>query len=275
MDVGYPFQRILSFEVDNDDKTLSRFYFKARTKSSIDHGVTQEVFLKVWRADVVDIESVESEWMSHHQAYKAGVPVAAPILSGLARSTCCCGIDYLLFAVAFIKEDRIETIEQLWQFCRSLVETVLTLHQKAKMLHGDLKLANLRWSDGLVRLIDFEHAQDITNATWAPGTVGYQAPEIMDGMPCSMRTDAFSVGKVISKRLEKLKEDYLLGQQKHLCDILRNISLRLTDSNPERRWTLSKALDVIQDKHVQRMTVTLPASGEVQTKNTPVISPLH
>ena len=83
-------------------------------------------------------------------------------------------------AVEFIPTDLydMETSKKLWQFCLSLMDTVLALHQQAHMLHGHLKPANLRWWQGVVRLIDFEHAQGIAQAQWAPGTDGFQAPEI-------------------------------------------------------------------------------------------------
>lgn len=63
-------------------------------------------------------------------------------------------------AVEFIPTDvhDMETSKKLWQFSLSLMDTVLALHQKAHMLHGDLKPANLQWWQGVVRLIDFEHA---------------------------------------------------------------------------------------------------------------------
>ena len=50
--------------------------------------------------------------------------------------------------------------------------------QNAKMLHCALKPENLQWNQGVVSLIDFEHAQDIANSSWAPGTEGYEAPEV-------------------------------------------------------------------------------------------------
>ena len=166
-----------------------------------------------------------------------------------------------MLAVEFFHEDKIETTEQLFHFCCSLIKTVLTLQEKAKLLHCDLKPANLLWGNGMVKLIDFEHAQDITDVAWAPGTVGYQAPEILNEMPCSKGTDAYSVGKIISTRMEIFQKDSLLAQDKQTCDILYQVSLRLTDSKPERRWTLSEALHAIKDMPSYGVTPFHPLHG--------------
>lgn len=50
--------------------------------------------------------------------------------------------------------------------------------------------------------------QDIAaNATWAPGTEGYQAPEILEDLPCSTKTDAYSVGATIAIIMEAFGRD--------------------------------------------------------------------
>jgi hypothetical protein len=82
------------------------------------------------------------------------------------RSTCARrGCKYLVMAVDFIKQDPIKTILDLWHFSCSLIQSVFTLHEKAKMLHdGDLKPPNVLWKGGIVWLVDFDHAQDIEQA---------------------------------------------------------------------------------------------------------------
>ena len=112
------------------------------------------------------------------------------------------------------------------------------------MLHGDLKPANLRRSDGIVRLIDHEHAQDIGKAEWASGTVDI----ILDELPCSTMTEAYSVGKTISRQMEDVpKENLRRPQHEKVWDSLHDVSLKLTDSNSEKRWSLNKARHAFQD----------------------------
>ena len=255
LDLRYPFDTFLHFTdsgIRVDEQTVSPFFFRGRsTTSPTLLGVTpnQEVFLKVWKTDDVDIGAVHSEWIHHRRAFEAGVPVATPVLSELAKSTCSCGLEYLVLAVEFIATDDMKTMIDLWHFCSSLIKTVLTLHEKAGMVHCDLKPPNLRWNKGVVRLIDFEHAQDIANAAWAPGTDGFEAPEILEGMPCSTKTDAFSVGRIISE----IMEAFLRGQtspreQNQMLNILHEISLKLTDADPHQRWSLYQALRAMESE---------------------------
>ena len=121
---------------------------------------------------------------------------------------------------------------------------MLTLHQKAKMLHCDLKPDNLRWDNGVVKLIDFEHAQYIAHATWAPGTDGYQAPEILNDMPCTVQTDAYSVGRILSRKLEVVRRRK--RHERHLASLLQNVSVKLTDCDSQKRWSLTQALHAMQ-----------------------------
>jgi hypothetical protein len=115
----------------------------------------------------MDLGRIESEWMYHNRAFKAGVPVAPPVL--------------------------------------------------AKMLHCDWKPANLRWSNGVVRLIDFEHAQDISDSAWAPD----QEPEILNGKPCTIRTDAFAVGAIIANKIKNFPQEKRHSESHHtLWDVL-------------------------------------------------------
>ena len=169
-----------------------------------------------------------------------------------------------MFAVEYIQQDNIEDAAGFWKFCCSLIETVIKLHNKAQLLHGDLKPDNLRWSNGVVRLIDFEHAQIIGKAQWAPGTKGYQAPEIMNKMPCSTKTDAYSVGRTILTVWEKLRYDH---QNQHRCHILQEIALNLTASDPDSRWSLAQAFNQMQSKCMY--TESPPMEGNNVASNAP------
>ena len=111
---------------------------------------TNRVFLKVWKVAEANIDCVEKEWMNYQCAYDAGVPVAAPATSEVTWSTSSRGSSYLVMAVDYIRQDAIETMEDIVSFSRSLIETVDKLHQQAQLLHGDLKPDNVRWSNGVV-----------------------------------------------------------------------------------------------------------------------------
>jgi hypothetical protein len=237
IDLSSPFEEFFHF-IDNgieeeEEQTLSPFYFRGRNASSNQSTTTREVFLKVWRADEVDIDSVISEWKHHNLAITAGIPVAKPLLSKPAVSTCSRGFAYIVFAMEFIHEDYIETIDDLWSFCCSLFQSVLMLHRRAHMLHCDIKPGNFRWNREEIRLIDFGHAEDITNARWMPGTEGYQAPEILNEMACSTKTDAFSVGKTISRECRAFGKGKVDSQEKQIYLTLLDISVKLSHPNPD------------------------------------------
>jgi Protein kinase domain len=250
--VIYPFERFLHFtdtDVVIDQQKKSPFYFKCYLASSDNLTTGKEIFLKVWKVEDTDTKVVEAEVNCHRKAFDAGVPVAAPVLPKIARSKCADGSEYLVFAADYIHQDRIEDPWVLMEFCGALIDTVEKLHHQAGLLHCDLKPDNLRWSNGVVKLIDFGHAQSISEAISTPGTLGFEAPEILNGMPNSVKTDAFSVGRIILTWL-KLFEDQGWEQESHqrqVCIVLHHVANALTDADPESRWSLSRAANELQD----------------------------
>jgi serine/threonine protein kinase len=150
----------------SDDVTTSPFYFKGRMISSKTPSTTKDVFLKVWNAEHVGVLPVEMEWTHYKIALNAGVPVAAPVLPEIVLATSSSGLNHLVFAVEYIHEDAIQTIEDIVRFSESLIKSVVKSHDAAGLLHCDLKPANVRWSNGVVNLIDFGHAQPINLAVW-------------------------------------------------------------------------------------------------------------
>ena len=214
---------------------------------SVSTGTAHDVFLKVWKVEEVDNRLVELEYLYHRRAFQAGVPVAAPILSKIAKSTSLCGTEYLVMATENIRQDRIGTKGDLVKFFRSLIQTVELLHTEAQLLHGDLKLENLRWYDGMVRLVDFGRAQPIHEAKNVRGTEGFEAPEILDGMPCSTKTDAFAVGCIILECVDHPDPwDEISGEALYRqYGVLKHLGEWLAHSNPESRWSLQKAYEYL------------------------------
>jgi serine/threonine-protein kinase PknG len=148
-----------------------------------------------------------------------------------------------VLAVEYLHSDLIDSVEDFVLFCESLIQTVDTLHVQSKLLHCDIKPDNIRWCKGVVRLIDFGHSQKIGNETFTRGTRGFEAPEILKRMPCSVKTDTYSVGKTILTVWNTLDEDV---QQNQRCSSLHDIALKLADPDPTKRWSLSQALKSIQ-----------------------------
>lgn len=248
-------------EPESDKTDASPFYFKGRMVASSPSMINKDVFLKVWNAADVPMQLVESEWMHHKLAFEAGVPVAAPALPQVVRSKSRSGEEHLVFAVEYSHQDSIECLESLVEFSESLIKGVIKLHDDARLLHCDIKPDNVRWSNGIVRLIDFGRAQQINSATWVPGTEGYEAPEILDRMPCSLKSDAFAVGCTIMKHMDALVKNKVQQSWNYL--ILHEIVKGLTDPSVVSRWSLKQALGVLQNK-------TLVDSGESKAASSPI-----
>lgn len=68
------------------------------------------------------------------------------------------------------------------------------------ILYLDLQPKNLLVCDGMVRLIDFDHAQyanEDTDSAGRYGTVGFAAPEQYLGEPLDIRTDIYAIGALL------------------------------------------------------------------------------
>lgn len=254
----YPFARFIHFtdsDVIMDEQKKSPFYFKCHSASSDMRLKSKEVFLKVWKVDDSDTAAVVLEVQYHRKAFEAGVPVAAPLLPEIAKSTSYDGsAAYLVFAVDYIHQDHIDGPDDFLQFCNALMNTVNKLHNQAGLLHCDLKPDNLRWSLGVVKLIDFGHAQSIGKATWYPGTKGFEAPEILKRMPNSTSTDAFSVGRIILTVWGGL-ETY---HETPICKMLRQVAENLSNDDPQLRWSLTEASKNLESSSLLKSPQKVP-----------------
>jgi hypothetical protein len=249
--VKYALDRILRFSFYGevwDDQTQSPFYFRACSTSDIVGMTSKDVFLKVWDSTDRLFYKVDRERQHHKHAFDAGVPVAFPVLEEIVRSKPSDGIEYFVFVTEYLEEDAIGTPEELLQFSISLIETVLKLHNKARMLHCGLKPANVRWNKGVVKLIDFGSAQKMKGAICHPGPRFYTAPEVDREEPCSVKSEAYSVGATIRDTRHKLIGEHQVDEENEICKILEEAGDKLTRFEPGSRWSLKQALNHIQEK---------------------------
>ena len=117
--------------IKDNAQTVSPFYFRGRATLS-----GREIFLKVWKANEVDVHRVTAQWSCHNQAFNAGVPVAEPVLSELSRSTCSRGFEYLLFATEFIHEDVLETLRIFFADSRVFFQQASGVDEQVVKIHG-------------------------------------------------------------------------------------------------------------------------------------------
>jgi serine/threonine protein kinase len=87
-----------------------------------------------------------------------------------------------------------------------IIECVHYLHGRS-VIHGDLKPANILITNGIngrfVKLADFglsiNHEFNDQSHTQGSGTLKYMAPEIRDSRKYNMKSDIFSLGKIVEE----------------------------------------------------------------------------
>lgn len=138
---------------------------------------------------------------------------------------------------------REEVIDAMMQACAGLE----AVHQ-AGVLHRDIKPGNLfRCHDGTVKLIDFGLARAaegtrVTAAGLLMGTVGFVAPELLDGEPASVQSDLYAVGVAAWRLLTRA--DPFKGRtiQERIRAQLATDAPRLRDEYPDLPAALDEVL---------------------------------
>jgi len=249
--VIYPFTRDLFLGDDGaivEYQNSSPFYFKGEYGHEQTTGSkSQSVFLKVWKVDdLYCVDSVQNEWMLHWRVHNSNVPVAVPVFEDLIKSVArkSGGREYLVAAMEFVGFDKIETIDHVVSFSVSLVSAVGRMHSNAGVLHCDLKPNNVRWSKGVVKLIDFGHAQLLAEAKRVPGTRGYEAPEVERGEVPTIASDAYSVGMTIAYFYKRIEGGHTLDSASLT---IRTIVDGLTRADASCRMTISSAHQILEN----------------------------
>lgn len=131
----------------------------------------------------------------------------------------------------------------------SLISAVKDLHEKASLLHCDIKPDNVLWdgTNTCIRLIDFGHSQSEMGAKFYPATEKFEAPEIINRQPHSHKTDAYSVGATILFVLEEAGYIAEEGVTQHQSlSMIHKIGMNLVEENPLKHWSLDESLLALQ-----------------------------
>lgn len=153
---------------------------------------------------------------------------------------------------------RDEVIDAIVQACAGLE----AVHQ-AGVLHRDLKPGNLfRCRDGTVKLIDFGIARDtngtqVTAAGLLMGTVGFVAPELLDGEAASVQSDLYAVGIAAWRLLTRTDPFKGKNVQERIRAQLATDAPHLRDALPD----VSPALDAALAEVLARDPARRPRSA--------------
>ena len=258
--VEFPFVRVLRFDssgvVLEGRQVESPYYFVAKARLGTDAAkISRRVFLKVWKADEVHPEEVETELAMQWKAHVAGVSVPTPYSSKPICSKLKDGTVYHVIAMEYIELDNnnnnnmLNSPLDLVRFSRSLIDTVRRLHEQAGLLHCDLSPGNVIWSQDVVKLLDFGRSQMLNGRnTNEKGTRGFEAPEIVNGEVHTVASDTFAVGRIIQHTIEKAKLDKEeVSSNPNTLQLLEDVSNRLSEENPEARLQLGDAFEELNE----------------------------
>ncbi|KAL3939572.1 MAG: hypothetical protein SGBAC_005719 [Bacillariaceae sp.] len=193
--IDNPWPKRISFDEDfsSDYQEESPYYFIGRSSNG------EKCFLKIWREDDDGFHDAREEVRFLKLDQNHNVAVARLITDDIVPVSVR-GIQFEVLATEYIESSLVSSVDHLLHFSVSLMKVVRALHDKAGVLHCDIKPNNLRWlsSRQQVYLIDFGHAQLVKGAKHYNATKAFEAPEIRnDKLPHSCETDAYSVGATI------------------------------------------------------------------------------
>ncbi|CAH8387984.1 unnamed protein product [Eruca vesicaria subsp. sativa] len=130
------------------------------------------------------------------------IPSSAEVESSLPQRACCVVVEYLpggtLKQYLFRNRRRKLAIRIVVQLALDLSRGLSYLHSE-RIVHRDVKTENmlldyqrnLKIADFGVARVEAQNPKDMTGET---GTLGYMAPEVLDGKPYNRRCDVYSFG---------------------------------------------------------------------------------
>ncbi|CAK80710.1 unnamed protein product (macronuclear) [Paramecium tetraurelia] len=109
-------------------------------------------------------------------------------------------------------------------FFKQILQGMKEIHQK-RIIHRDLKLANILIHKDQIKIADFGFCHilnsDTSQINLNLGTLGNQAPEVLDDQPYGLKSDMFSIG-VILYQLLFLAYPFSIKNQETFLDEVSN-----------------------------------------------------
>lgn len=234
-DIKLPWPRTITFgekDVEVFYQGESPYYFLGTCSKS-----GKICFLKIWQEEDECFHDAIDEFQFLKQAQDCGVKVAPLITNELVNVTVD-SIKFHVLATEYIESSPITNIDELMNMALSLMDNVRQLHEKAGVLHCDIKPDNIRWdrSRQQAYLIDFGHAQMADGARHYRATKRFEAPEIREErLPHSRETDTFSIGATILWFCDergtflRMEENYSDGKMERLRTVAELLSAPLSN----------------------------------------------
>ncbi|KAI3980929.1 hypothetical protein MKX01_025494 [Papaver californicum] len=189
--------------------------------------------------------------------------------SALPARACCVVVEYLqgtLKSYLFRNRRKKLPYKTVVQLALDLSRGLSYLHSK-KIVHRDVKTENMLLDSKLtVKIADFGvarvEAQNPSDMTGETGTLGYMAPEVLDGKPYNRRCDVYSFGICLweiyccampypdlsfAEVSSAVVQQHLRPEMPRCCPSpLANIMRKCWDANPEKRPDMDEVVRLLE-----------------------------
>lgn len=146
------------------------------------------------------------------------------------------------------------TISEKINICKQILEGVKYIHSK-NYIHRDLKPSNIFLGlDGNIKIGDFGLVTDINDADEDVGTIGYAAPEVVNGDSYDYTADLYSLGIVFLELFFEIKTDmgkiHLVNDARqnkleHELDFIQTLVNGLIKVNIADRISINSCINII------------------------------
>ncbi|NNM32277.1 MAG: serine/threonine protein kinase, partial [Gemmatimonadetes bacterium] len=226
--------KFLPTELTDDASARERFMLEARAASALDHANICTIY---------DIDETEDGDLFIAMAFYSGRTLKARLTEGPL------------------------TVEEAARIGSGVAAGLDRAHE-AGIIHRDIKPANLMLTErGDVKILDFGIAKllgesDLTRTGATLGTLGYMAPEQLEGETPEPATDLWSLGVVLYQGLAGQSPFKAESQQNLVAAILTKVPPPLRTLRPELPEAMEELVGALLEKDPERRPTPARAVAE-------------